>query len=188
MRELLNAQRMHALLAVQNAETRCRYGLVDSYDPNFYTVKVLIQPEGTLSGWLPLTADWIGNGWGIFSPPSIGDLVVVEYPDGAPDDGFVSKRFFTDKDRPLNVPSGELWIVHKNGAFLKLTNDGKLLINCSVEVDIGDLGSSVHALVTDAFQTLFNNHVHTSGTAGSPTSTPTTQMGATHLTTKLKAN
>lgn len=33
-------------------------------------------------------------------------------------------RFFTDVEQPPAAPSGEFWLVHKSGSFLKFHNDG----------------------------------------------------------------
>lgn len=101
-----------------------RVGTVSSYDPVNYCVKVLIQPEGAETGWLPVTSPWIGNGWGFFAPPTPGDMVEIQFQEGHIDAGFVCLRFFNDSERPLTVSSGELWLIHKSGAFFKLLNSG----------------------------------------------------------------
>jgi hypothetical protein len=50
---------------------------------------------------------------------------------------------------PLQVPAGELWIVHKNGQFIKWTNDGKLTASdahgATIEFDgAGNLNSAAN--------------------------------------------
>ena len=105
---------------------------------------------------------------------------------GNPNMGFVCLRFFNDDYRPLAVPSGELWLVHQSGAYLKLTNDGKVSINAAAEIDIGALGSALHQLVTDAFMALYNGHTHPAGNGN--TGAPNQQMTSSHLTGVLKAN
>lgn len=72
----------------------------------------------------------------MFCAPSYGDMVEVHFEQGNPEAAFVSMRFFSDAARPLDVQSGEFWLVHSLGAFLKLTNDGKLLINGQAEIDL----------------------------------------------------
>jgi len=120
-----NAMRLQALRAAGH-KTTSRYGIVTSYDPNKYSAKVSIQPEGIASGFLPVAAIWAGNGWGFFAPPSIGSQVVVVFIDGDLTSGFIACACFNSTTSPLAVPAGELWIVHKNGQFAKFTNDGKL--------------------------------------------------------------
>lgn len=125
MNKLLAAMRMQAAM-VGNDKARVRSGVVDSYDPSTYAVKVRIQPEGAITGWMPLDSPWVGNQWGIFAPPSIGDQVVVTCLEDDPSVGYVSARTFNDEDRPLSVQSGEFWLVHKSGSLLKFHNDGSV--------------------------------------------------------------
>jgi phage baseplate assembly protein V len=121
--KLLNAMKLQAMMALA-AQSTTRLGTVEAYNPNDYTVKVSIQPEGVTTGWLPLASPWVGSGWGMFSPPALGDMLTVEFQEGNPEAGVAMLRLFNDQDRPLTVDAGELWLVHKSGAFFKLTNDG----------------------------------------------------------------
>lgn len=128
----------HMRLASQmegSGRASTRIGEVTSYDPNTYSAVVRLKPDNSLTGWLPVTSPWIGNGWGMFCPPSVGDLVEVQFQEDDLNAGFIVGRFYNDSDRPLPVQSGECWLFHKSGSFVKLTNDGKLLINGSVEID-----------------------------------------------------
>lgn len=135
MHRLMAAMRTQAAMA-QNGQAAQRTGIVSSYDPNTFAVKVLLQPENVESNWLPLLSPWVGNGWGMFAPPSLGDMVDVGFADNDPDAGYAALRYFNDTARPLPVVSGEFWLVHQTGGFLKLTNDGKVLINGQAEVDV----------------------------------------------------
>jgi len=121
---LQNAIRLQALRAM-SGDAAARMGLITSYDPANFAVRVQLQPEGFTTGWLPLCTPWVGNGWGMFCAPSINDMVTVHFLGGDLDSGFAESRIFNDVDRPLSVPSGEFWLVHASGAFFKLTNDGK---------------------------------------------------------------
>jgi phage baseplate assembly protein V len=134
MSKMLNVMRAQSQMA-ESGRASVRLAIVSSYDPGSYCVKVRIQPEDTDTGWLPVVSPWVGNGWGLFAPPSIGDLVEVQFQEDDFEAGFVCQRFYNDDDRPLSVESGEFWLVHKSGAFFKLTNDGKALINGQVEID-----------------------------------------------------
>ncbi len=125
MKKLLNAVRLQAQMAA-NGRAVTRIGLVDSYDPNTYAVKVRLQPENAITGWLPLLSPWIGNGWGIFAPPTIGDMIEVSFQEDDPNVGLAGQRFYNDSDRPLAVTSGEFWLVHKSGSVLKFHNDGSV--------------------------------------------------------------
>jgi phage baseplate assembly protein V len=103
-------------------------GTITSYNPARYAAKVTLQPGGEQTGWLPVASCWIGNGWGFFTPPNVGDTVTVEFICGDLGAGTVTSRFWDNNQKPLSVPSGEAWWIHKSGQSIKLTNDGKLTI------------------------------------------------------------
>jgi hypothetical protein len=126
-------------LAQSHQVAYMRVGTVVSYDSSNYTVKVRLQPEDAITGWLPLVSTWVGNGWGLFSPPSVGDQLEVQFHDGDFDAGVACQRFFNDSSRPLSVPSGEFWLVHSSGSMLKLTNEGKVLLGSSTQAGDGRL-------------------------------------------------
>lgn len=123
--KLLNIVKAHinAMLAQQ---PRARYGLVQSFDPATYTARVLIQPENELSGWLPVLTQWVGNGWGMFCPPSPGDQVKLLPQEGSSQSYAILGGAFSTVDQPLPAPSGEYWLVHAKGQFIKLLNDGSI--------------------------------------------------------------
>jgi phage baseplate assembly protein gpV len=106
-----------------------RHGIVRGYDPANYAVKVELQPEGVMTDWLALKSAWVGNGWGLYFAPSLGDWVEVDFQEADGDAGSAGLRFYTNQARPLPVPSGEAWLVHRSGASVKLTNDGALTLD-----------------------------------------------------------
>ena len=131
---ILNMMRRESEKVVaQQANTRM--GIVDSYDPVRYCAKVLLQPEDVLTGFLPVATEWVGNGWGLFCPPTAGDVVDVHFQEWGKNAGYISKRFFSNPTPPLQVNSGEFWIVHKSGSFLKFTNDGKVSVNSASDMN-----------------------------------------------------
>ena len=101
-----------------------RLALVSSVDPASYTARVLFQPEGVLSGWLPVLSSWVGAGWGLACPPSPGDQVLVVPQEGDAEHGIIIGRLWSTSSLPPGAASGELWLVHSSGSFLKLLNDG----------------------------------------------------------------
>jgi phage baseplate assembly protein gpV len=123
MNRLINQLRAQALQTQQTTATT-RRGTVVSYDPNAYAVKVLIQPDEVLTAWIPLKSAWVGNGWGMFCPPSIGDAVELDFQEGDAGVSCVGWRFYNDQDQPLPCPSGEFWLVHQSGSLLKFHNGG----------------------------------------------------------------
>jgi hypothetical protein len=137
MKQLLNQMRMQAAMAAAE-HAQSKVGLVSGYDATNYSVKVTLQPEGIETGWIPLLSPWVGNGWGMFCSPTVGDMVEVQFEQGGAEAAVACLRFFNDEDRPLAVPSGEFWLVHKRGTFVKLLNDGTIRSNASAWDHTGD--------------------------------------------------
>lgn len=123
MEAIMNQARRAAHEAA-GARAVTRHGTIESYDPTTYAVKVQLQPDGTMTGWIPLKSICAGNGWGIFCPPAIGTAVEVDFQEADGGAGTAGLSFFNDEDRPLSVPVGEIWAVHRSGASFKLTGDG----------------------------------------------------------------
>jgi uncharacterized protein involved in type VI secretion and phage assembly len=163
-----------------------RIGLVDSYDQTRHAVKVKYSDEDKLSGWLPIGSAWTGNGWGLHMAPVIGAQVVVSFHDGDPNAGFVSHQLYSEADKPLVVPAGDMWLQHQNGIALKLHASG-LVELVSADIQAGAANATFHQLVHDAFMSLFNSHTHGGVEAGGGVSgPPEAQMTQSHLTQNLK--
>lgn len=116
-----------------------RFGLVSSFDPAAYAARVQIQPENVLSGWLPVLSPWVGNGWGLGAPLTPGDQVLVIAQEGDAEQGVVLGCVWSAVDKPMNIPSGELWLQHKTGSYLKLRQDGSIALLAPVVSITGDL-------------------------------------------------
>jgi phage baseplate assembly protein gpV len=119
--------------------------------------RVLIQPDGVLSGWLPVLTQWVGSGWGMICPLTPGDQVVLVPQQGDAEQGVIIGRSFSNKQMPPVVPGGEFWLVHQSGSFLKLCNDGTIRISGDLHVlgDVYDGHGSIAQL-----RTTYNSHVH----------------------------
>ena len=181
-----------------------RLGIVSGYDPDRYAAKVRIQPEDFETGWLPISTPWSGDGWGLFCPPSPGDVAEVHFQEGGKEAGFVALRHFGDALRPLPAPSGEFWLVHASGSLVRLANDGRLTLNGALEIDataptvniaattrvnltapeirLGGEGETFRRLVNDALVGLYNTHTHPDADGGN-TGIPNQPMDADLLTT-----
>lgn len=122
---LANAMREQAS-ASANSISNARFCTISSYDENSHNVKVLIQPEGTESGWMPLGALGVGNGFGLVVGPNLGDMVIVVFAEGDFESGAIVGRYFNVESQAPPVPSGEIWAVHKSGSSLKLLNNGDI--------------------------------------------------------------
>lgn len=141
-----------------------RLALVSSVDTATCTARVLIQPEGVLSGWLPVAAPWAGNGWGLAAPPIPGDQVVIVWQEGDAEHGIVLARLWSDVASPSAAASGELWLVHASGSTVKLLNDGTIQSSAPTWQHHGNF--SVTGDVSDGHGTLaalrahYNEHTH----------------------------
>ena len=120
-----------------------RLGEITSYNPATYSAKVMIQPDGYETGWLPIMAAMIGQGWGLLAAPSIGDHAVVSFEHGDPESGLVMGFIPSDAQRPGAPPSGELWLTHQTGSTLKLTNDGKVLVSANTDLTLTAAGKVI---------------------------------------------
>jgi phage baseplate assembly protein V len=128
-----------------------RAGIVTHYDPARYCARVLLQPEGIQTGYLPIKTEFAGNGWRDYSPPSLGQVVDVHFQQGGKEAGYIAGCFYSAKTKPLAVPSEERWIVHKTGTAIKLTNDGNVLISAAADLRIEANNIKIHARQTYAF-------------------------------------
>ena len=63
-----------------------------------------LQPEGVLTGWLPVLSPWIGSGWGMCCPPVPGDQVLVIAQEGEAEHGLIIGRAFSSTQTPPTVP------------------------------------------------------------------------------------
>lgn len=176
----LNAMRAQAQMA-QGEKTTHRVGQVTAYDPNKYAVKVKMWPDTQESlGWIPLASMYIGSGWGLVAGPSIGDQVIIAFDREDQDAGVVVGRFFTDVEQPPAAPSGEFWLVHKSGNYLKFTNDGNVSLNVTGNLN-ATVGGNMTANVTGNANTNAAQANVTATTSASVTA-PTIKLGATGQT------
>lgn len=103
-----------------------RNALVSSYDKQKYAIKVQFQPEGTESGWIPLTSTAVGNKFGIQEAPNIKDQVQIIDQEGEHKVGHVITRHFSTLDQPNPIEAGEYLKVHKTGSGVYHKSDGTL--------------------------------------------------------------
>lgn len=172
---LKNAARMQALQQL-GARSSARFGTVSSYNPAKHLVKVLLQPENVESAWMPYMEAFAGNGWGLMCGPTVGNMALVLFLGDSPDNPVALGMFFNNQDQPPKVPSGELWAVHKTGAFLKLTTAGQVLAQDSAGSTVtlngdgtitagcsGGMTLNAGSLTVNA-PTTINGTLHASGT------------------------
>ena len=123
-----------------------RYGVVDSYDPGSYRIKVVLGPSATgktpLTGSHPLCSPWVGNGWGIVCPPMPKEQHVLVHAQNNADQPIAVGRFYDKNNVPpkrqdgMAALGGEFILRHSSGSCLEFRNDQKVLINGTVEIDL----------------------------------------------------
>jgi phage baseplate assembly protein gpV len=164
---LTNAMKSHAV-GLDNSSGQAKFGTVSSVNYETGNVRVVIQPDEVLSGWLPMLSQWVGNGWGMICPPNLGDQVLLIPQEGDSEQGIVIGRTYSISQPPPRAPGGEFWLVHKSGSFLKLCNDGVIRIGGDLHVD-GDIYDQHGAL--SHLRASYNGHTH-SAQSGGRTTTP----------------
>ncbi len=174
MERFLNAIKGQAA-ALDRGTAQPRFATVTSVDPTRPAVRVTLQPEGVLTGWLPVLSPWVGNGWGMSCPPSPGDQVLIIAQEGDAEHGIVVGRAWSDSVRTPGAPSGELWLVHQSGAFIKLIGDGTIQMHGDLHLAgnlfaTGDVRSQQN--ITDSAGTLdrlrqhYDGHTHIDSRGG----------------------
>lgn len=150
--------------AMDRAQGQARFGEVTSADAARHAVRVRLQPEGVLSGWLPVTSPWVGAGWGVFCLPSPGDQVLVLAQEGDAEHGVVVGGCFSDRRLAPAGVVGELVLRHASGASLRLAADGTVRVTGNLHVS-GRIFDSHGAL--DTLRGHYNQHGH-AGAPGPP--------------------
>lgn len=163
MQRFLNALKAQAA-ALDAAHGKPRFGTVVSVDPARHAARVSLQPEGVMTGWLPVLSPWVGAGWGMAVPPSPGQQVLVLPQDGEGEHGIVVGGAWSDAAPTPGAPVGELWMVHQSGSFLKLQNDGTVRINGDLHVN-GDVYDRHGSL--DRLRGNYDAHAHPDPQGGS---------------------
>jgi phage baseplate assembly protein gpV len=216
--ELANTMRSHAEAAAGRIP-KPRMAQISSYNASTHSVKVTFQGVGdsdfTETGWIPLGAVGVGNGFGVLTAPNIGDMVMVSFSDGSNAAPKIVGRFFSNVNVPPAVPAGETWIVHKAGSSLKFGNDGTVKLVTASDLS-ATVGGSMSANVTGAASVTSASSAsitapaitlgasgqsllqfvtsafmslfngHTHNETGSVTQAPNQQMGSGHMTSTVK--
>lgn len=159
--------------AAANRNGQPRLAIVTSYKPGY--AKVTLQPENTLTGWLPVASASVGAGWGLHVPLKGGEQVVVISQDGHAAHGVIVGRIFSDKMQPPDATgqdivlrssagasitlstNGHIKLVDPAGATYELTNDGNMTMTAPNTVFVHCQSFNVQASVNVTLQTPFTN-------------------------------
>jgi len=130
---------------------------VVSVDPMRHAARVSLQPEGVISGWLPVLSPWVGAGWGLAASPMPGQQVLVLPQDGEGEHGVIVGGAWSDASATPGAPVGELWLVHQSGSFIKLVGNGTVQVNGDLHVN-GDVYDRHGSL--DRLRGNYDAHTH----------------------------
>lgn len=157
----LNIIKMQAAL-VNNGTALTTLGAIAQYDStSHYAIAELYSADSSdntigsvQTPWLPIFSPWVGNGWGLFAPPSIGDIVEIHYVEGSLQNGYIGLRTWSPNSgtTPLNVSSGEFWLVHQSGSYIKMLNSGDININVATASNVNITAVTGHVNITSATQ------------------------------------
>lgn len=166
METIIDALRNQAEKAHRHS-AQPRIGIVASSDNGTSTARVLLQPENTLTGWLPVLTLWSGAGWGLAAPPCAGDQVLVICQEGDAAHGMIIGSLYSNSVRPPEAEIGELTLRHRSGSSIRLLNSGIIAIEGDLHVS-GDIFDSHGAL--SKLRNSYNTHFHSTpnGTTSSP--------------------
>lgn len=167
-----------------------RDAIVSNVDPARHMVRVTLQPEGVLSGWIPdASAMSGGGGFGVIAPCAIGDQVHVSFAHGDADNGRIIGRIFSTMDMPPTSPKDtgtgkpvqpREWAVFCPGAFIHMSGGtvyvqaselrlkGNLVVDGDISSTTGDVSDKHGSL--DRLRANYDAHDHASpvGTTNRP--------------------
>lgn len=126
-----------------------RWGVVKSVrkSDTGYMARLMIQPEGVMTGWLPVLSPMVGAGWGLVSPPAVDMQAFVASDTGDGHHGVILGMAYSTSNMPpvphsafdqtdgTPVDQGEIVLVSKSGAVLRLCDDGTIHIKGDVRID-----------------------------------------------------
>jgi phage baseplate assembly protein gpV len=166
---LQNAMRKQALLAGA-AQLLEKDGTISSYDPNNYCVKVMIEPDGYETGWIPFPSCFVGNGYGAYFGPEIGQAVAVSFAEGDKDNGRISKLFYNNVEVPVGganaVQSGEILLQDKLGNSIRWSPvQNKLIITSGKEMD-QNVGTSLNVTVAGNMTVTVTGNINITAAGG----------------------
>lgn len=142
------------MAAGQTEEFRATiYGHVAAYDPQLHRVQCVIPSmigsggQPIMTGWMPLSTVWAGNGFGFqYAPfggasltnPTGGEQCKIEVLDRHYGSMICASLTFNLAELPPapTLAPGEALFQHKSGAYLKFTKDGDVLISGFRDVSI----------------------------------------------------
>ena len=144
-----------------NRQMSASSGMITSVDPVKYAAKVMLQPLGVETGWLPIGTLYVGAGFGLWALPDIDTEVLVVFEQGNLNVGKIILSNWNDTDAPPSgLQPGQLVLTHKTGSLLKFDTDGSVSLNPNTILSLAGGGAAL-ARVGDAVQVNVGGTVYT---------------------------
>ncbi len=109
--------------------------VVTSYDSKKHAIKGMLVPHEIETGWIPISTDHIGNGFGNLAGPKVGspdaldgDQFHVQFDAGNTNTLTATHRIFSEQDVPPQVQSGEILSQHQTGTKVFMDKDGQAIV------------------------------------------------------------
>ena len=172
MRNWVEAVKLHSAVHA-TAIGQPRHGTVTSVDPVNHAVKVMIEPDGVESGWIP-DGVMAAAGLKIACPSEVGTQVILVSIEGDAEHPIVIGRLFDTVVIPPVSPAtsqpvqaGEIGVFLEGGTYLHLTQagifvGGNVTINGSLTTT-GDVSAGTVSL---------QQHLHSEVQSGTDVSGP----------------
>ena len=139
MDDLIGANRLHTAAHV-SLQGRARHALVSAVDPNTHSVKVTIQPEATVSGWVP-DPGIACAGLRIACPSEVGTQVLIVPVEGDAEHPVIVARLFDTVMQPPVSPAtgkpvqpGEIGFFLSDGTYLHMS-PGIIAMKATLQID-----------------------------------------------------
>jgi hypothetical protein len=182
LRKVFEDRRQHIALAKITS-----LSLAD--DRSFLKCTVMVFPE-MREIVARMSWDSVGDGSGLFSFPSVNDMVLIAFADGEVDHCYVIRRLTSKEDKiPLQAVDGSTALIALSGKKMWVTSDTRINLSKGSDTPTENLvlGQVLKDLLSDLIQKVsdladeVSSHTH-AGNLGYPTSPPTNP--APYLTIK----
>jgi uncharacterized protein involved in type VI secretion and phage assembly len=107
---------------------------ITGYNPEKHQAKGILLPHMVETGWVPLSSQHAGDGYGVMVGPNVGsaedldgDWMDVEFENGDPNTPVFKNKHFTQADNPPVVQSGEILVKHQSGGSTLHKADGSIV-------------------------------------------------------------
>lgn len=124
-------------------------GEISSLNPAKFLARVMLQPLGVETGWLPIGTIYGGPGYGIVGLPLLGAQVLVLFDGGDLNCGKIIMTTFNEVDKPPAIEPGQLLISTASDAQILLGANGEITLNGGTQA-VARVGDTATGTVTIA--------------------------------------